>query len=119
QIGADLLAGFEDAEQFILSMKKDMEAQKSLLAYWHFRPQSDFLDAKPDRPKIKMLIPFEHLESGFRKVATTLGMDVTLPHLNSVKQMPDHDLSTEATDFLETLYRRDIELLGIARASGA
>ncbi|MEO8450771.1 MAG: sulfotransferase family 2 domain-containing protein, partial [Gemmatimonadota bacterium] len=76
QIGVDLLAGFDDAEQFILSMKKDMEAQKRLLAYWHFRPQSDFLDAKADRPKIKTLIPFEHLESGVRKVATTLGMNV-------------------------------------------
>ncbi len=79
----------------------------------HFLPQVEWL--KDDRGELHMdmIIRFESLAEGFRKVAEDLGLDAELPHLNDTVPSSYRDFYDEGLrNLVAAHFRADIDLFG-------
>ena len=104
------LSEFNNFEQFVLSLKKEDQAQRILRGI-HFIPQHKFICDYKFQIKVDFLGRFENINQDFSVVSDKLGLDVQLPHLNRSHNINFRDSYTdEMAAIVAQLYKKDLEI---------
>jgi hypothetical protein len=103
------LRDFNDFETFVLALEAP-KVRRSIMAYWHFRPQLDWLRLPRSSDVCMNFVGhFETLDEDFPRVAKRLDVQEPLPVLNSSDHPPYHDAySSKMRRIVEELYGADI-----------
>jgi len=110
EFGETVLPTFDNPNDLAKALV-DLNLQKQILTWMHFRPQAEFVTDERGQLKTDFLIKFENLDAGLKQVAQKLNCESPgIPHLNVTKTHPEVSLEKEARDVLNCLYRKDFVL---------
>ncbi|MEO1081860.1 MAG: sulfotransferase family 2 domain-containing protein [Pseudomonadota bacterium] len=110
---ADVLSNYSEFSDFVLRWLDADTAQSKV----HFRPQYGFLFDASRRLSVDFVGFYETLEDDFNFVAQQIGVDTSLPHLNSsgITEDLNEVYSPEMIDKVGALYAADIDTFGYSR----
>jgi hypothetical protein len=107
-----VLKPFENANELALALGENNFASQIVFGDWdQFRPQAHFIADETGDLKIDLLIRFDQLAQGFKKVARKLNRDVPeLPHFNKSRIRPKFVFDQKALGILSDLYHEDFRI---------
>jgi hypothetical protein len=110
EFGERVLKPFADPNELAKALI-DLELQRVILHWWHFRPQADFVADERGRPQIDLMLRFENLNEAFEAITRKLNVQgCKLPRLNATRERGEPVFDNEALEVLKCLYRTDFLL---------
>ncbi|MCA1338173.1 sulfotransferase family 2 domain-containing protein [Pseudooceanicola marinus] len=115
---ADLyLRDLKDFTAFVDKMSEDGKYRRKVMSYVHFVPQADWICLPGEaRPAMDFIGRTEHFADDMARVREALGLPAQtadISHVRASRHLPYSEAYTpDARDFVATLYRRDIDMLG-------
>ncbi len=93
--------------------------RNQIMGWRHFLPQASFLEVR-GKNAMELLIPFEALDDGLAYVATRIGVQARLMHMNKSKRGDYRGYFTdESAELVARVYANDIVLTGAKFDDGA
>ena len=103
---ADFVKRFDSFDDFVIRWMSEENILRNAL----FTPQVTFLKNQFGEVDMDFVGRFESLAEDFSQIASHLGVDRQLPHLNQSRSTPYQDYYSEASrERVAELYREDIE----------
>jgi hypothetical protein len=77
-----------------------------------FASQSDWLKDEAGNVRVPHILRFESLNDDYQKLASQLGIEATLPHLNATTKKNKNYYDEETAEIIRKWFQEDLERFG-------